>query len=100
MMVKVTVLNGYPTTEQYFRLKGVWTSHMDIKVGFVASPRDIVINSKEDRDALLARVEEFLAADTGTLKLEDAKGAVTLLVRDQVAFIEVGASAARTVGFI
>ena len=34
------------------------------------------------------------------LKLEDTKGAVTLLVRDQVAFIEVGASSARTVGFI
>lgn len=73
---------------------------MDIKVGFVGSPRDIVINSTEDRDALLARVEEFLAASTGTLKLEDAKGAVTLLVRDQVAFIEVGAASARTVGFI
>lgn len=100
MMVKVTVLSRSPTTEQSFRLKGVWITHMDIKVGFVASPRDIVINSKEDRDALLARVEEFLATDSGTLKLEDTKGAVTLLVRDQVAFIEVGASSARTVGFI
>lgn len=73
---------------------------MDIKVGFVASPRDIVINSKEDRDALIARIEEFLAADTGTLRLEDSKGAVTVVVRDQVAFIEIGAEAPRAVGFI
>lgn len=73
---------------------------MDIKVGFVASPRDIVINSKEDRDSLITRVEEFLAADAGTLKLEDSKGAVVILVRDQVAYIEVGAAAARAVGFI
>lgn len=73
---------------------------MDIKVGFVASPRDIIINSKEDRDSLITRVEEFLAADAGTLKLEDSKGAVVILVRDQVAYIEVGAAAARAVGFI
>lgn len=73
---------------------------MDIKVGFVASPRDIIINSKEDRDSLITRVEEFLAADAGTLKLEDSRGAVVILVRDQVAYIEVGAAAARAVGFI
>ncbi|AWT25615.1 MULTISPECIES: DUF3107 domain-containing protein [Corynebacterium] len=73
---------------------------MDIKVGFVASPRDIVINSKEDREALIDRVGKFLAGDSGTLSLEDSKGAVVILVRDQVAFIEVGASTARAVGFI
>lgn len=73
---------------------------MDIKVGFVASPRDIVINSTEDRDALITRVEEFLSSATGTLKLEDGKGAVVILVRDQVAYVEVGAAAARSVGFI
>jgi hypothetical protein len=74
---------------------------MDIKVGFVSSPRDLVINSKdEDRDALLGRVEEFLGQDSGLLKLEDAKGAVVVVVREQVAYIEVGAAAARAVGFI
>ena len=81
-------------------MKGVWTTRMDIKVGFVASPRDIVISSTEDRAAVLSRVEEFLAGTTGTLRLEDSKGAVTVLVREQVAFIEVGASASRAVGFI
>ncbi|AGP31368.1 hypothetical protein A606_08625 [Corynebacterium terpenotabidum Y-11] len=78
----------------------MWVNHMDIKVGFVASPRDIVISSKEDRDALIGRITEFLAAATGTLTLEDSKGGVTILVREQVAFIEVGAASARAVGFI
>jgi hypothetical protein len=74
---------------------------MDIKVGFVSSPRDLVISSKdEDRDALLSRVEEFLGQDSGVLKLEDAKGAVVVVVREQVAYIEIGAAAARAVGFI
>lgn len=81
-------------------MKGVWFPHMDIKVGFVASPRDIVINSKEDRDALLGRVEAFLGNGGGTLKLEDNKGGVVILVRDQVAYIEVGAASGRAVGFI
>jgi len=76
-------------------------TRMDIKVGFVSSPRDLVINSKdEDRDALLGRVEEFLGKDSGVLKLEDSKGAVVVVVREQVAYIEVGAAVARAVGFI
>lgn len=87
---------------------------MDIKVGFVASPRDIVISTAEsgrgdtggdsgatgNRDALIARIEEFLAADSGTLSLEDSKGGVVILVREQVAYVEVGAAATRAVGFI
>lgn len=74
---------------------------MDIKIGFVSSPRDLVVSSKdEDRDALLARVEEFLGKDSGVLKLEDSKGAVVVVVREQVAYVEVGAAAARAVGFI
>lgn len=84
-------------------MKGVWVPHMEIKVGFVASPRDIVITTAEgaeDRDGLLSRVEGFLADSSGTLKLEDNKGSVVILVRDQVAYIEVGAASSRAVGFI
>ncbi|MEJ6549465.1 MULTISPECIES: DUF3107 domain-containing protein [unclassified Corynebacterium] len=77
---------------------------MDIKVGFVDNPRDLVITSGDEQDAVLAQVETFLAAeDAGsahTLTLKDNKGSVFVIVRDQVAYVEVGSSAQRPVGFI
>lgn len=75
---------------------------MDIKVGFVNNPRDLVITSSEEQDAVAAQVEELLAGDNAknTLKLKDNKGSVYVIVREQVAYVEVGSSASRPVGFI
>jgi hypothetical protein len=77
---------------------------MDIKVGFVDNPRDLVISSADDQDAVVAQVEEFLASkntdSTGTLTLKDNKGSIYIIVRDQVSYVEVGSSAQRPVGFI
>ncbi|MDN6706531.1 DUF3107 domain-containing protein [Corynebacterium glyciniphilum] len=77
---------------------------MDIKVGFVDNPRDLVITSADEQDAVVAEVEKFLASEeagpAGTLTLKDNKGSVFVIVRDQVAYVEVGSSAQRPVGFI
>ena len=80
---------------------------MDIKVGFVDNPRDLVITSADEQDAVVAEVQKFLAADGAgdagaatTLTLKDNKGSVFVIVRDQVAYVEVGSSSQRTVGFI
>jgi hypothetical protein len=77
---------------------------MDIKVGFVDNPRDLVISSADEQDAVVAQVEEFLASkstdSTGTLTLKDNKGSIYIIVRDQVSYVEVGSSAQRPVGFI
>ncbi|MGO1948258.1 MAG: DUF3107 domain-containing protein [Mycobacteriaceae bacterium] len=76
---------------------------MDIKVGFVNNPRDLVITSSEEQDTVSQQVEEFLSGtgdSPSTLKLKDNKGSLFVLVRDQVAYVEVGTSAQRPVGFI
>ena len=75
---------------------------MDIKVGFVNNPRDLVITSAEKQDAVAAQVEELLTEgnEKSTLTLKDNKGSVFVIVRDQVAYIEVGTSEQRPVGFI
>lgn len=77
---------------------------MDIKVGFVDNPRDLVITSADEQDAVVTEVQNFLAAGAGdtatTLTLKDNKGSVFVIVRDQVAYVEVGSSAQRPVGFI
>ncbi|MEY8567431.1 DUF3107 domain-containing protein [Corynebacterium sp.] len=77
---------------------------MDIKVGFVDNPRDLVISSADEQDAVVAQVEQFLAADSAdsasTLTLKDNKGSIFIIVRDQVSYVEVGSSAQRPVGFI
>lgn len=77
---------------------------MDIKVGFVDNPRDLVISSADEQDAVVAEVEKFLtseeAGSASTLTLKDNKGSVFVIVRNQVAYVEVGSSAQRPVGFI
>jgi uncharacterized ferredoxin-like protein len=74
---------------------------MDIKVGFVNNPRDLVIASSEEQETVAAQVEELLADgnDKNTLTLKDNKGSVYVIVREQVAYVEVGTSAQRPVGF-
>ncbi|MDN5582561.1 MAG: DUF3107 domain-containing protein [Corynebacterium sp.] len=77
---------------------------MDIKVGFVDNPRDLVITSADEQDKVVAEVEKFLAEGqdgaAATMTLKDNKGSVFVIVRGQVAYVEVGSSAQRPVGFI
>lgn len=74
---------------------------MDIKVGFVDNPRELVITSQDNQETVVADVEKFLSEEAGgTLTLKDNKGSVFVVVRGQVAYVEVGSSAQRPVGFI
>lgn len=74
---------------------------MDIKVGFVDNPRELVITSADKQDEVVAGVEKFLSEAAGTtLTLKDNKGSTFVLARSHVAYVEVGSSAQRPVGFI
>ncbi|MDH2455495.1 DUF3107 domain-containing protein [Corynebacterium bovis] len=73
---------------------------MEIKVGFVHSPRELSVNTEGEQADLVSRLQGFLDGDDRTTVVEDTKGSRHILVREQVAYIEVGTSSPRTVGFI
>ena len=73
---------------------------MDIKIGFTHSNRELSFPIKDDdQDAVIAKVTEALEKDSGILQLEDAKGHVFLVSRSDIAYVEVGSTGARPVGF-
>lgn len=72
---------------------------MDIKISFTQSPRELVISTEETQDAVTSKVKEALASESGILELEDAKGSRFVINVAQIAHVEVGTTAPRTVGF-
>lgn len=75
---------------------------MQIKIGFIHNAREIVLETKETQDELAKKIESFLgnAAGEETLTLESAKGARVILVREKVAYVELGSEAKNSVGFL
>ena len=74
---------------------------MDIKIGFTHSHRELSFPMKEDdQEAVITKVTEALEKDDGILRLEDAKGHVFLVSRGDIAYVEVGSTGARPVGFV
>ena len=79
---------------------------MQLKIGFVNSTRELVLDlDKEETNQadVLKQLEGFLANKDGsavTTVVEDARGSKVLLVRDQIAYAQVGSEKPRSVGFI
>jgi hypothetical protein len=72
---------------------------MDIKIGFIDSPRELVVSSNDSQEAAVAKVSAALKSGDGVLELEDTKGSRYLVRNDRIAFVEFGSNAARAVGF-
>ncbi|WP_080561517.1 DUF3107 domain-containing protein [Corynebacterium jeikeium] len=80
---------------------------MQIKVGFVHNARELAITidaksgQAKSQDEYVAEIENFLrSGENETLTIEGAKGARYVLVRGQIAYVEVGAEAKNSVGFV
>lgn len=73
---------------------------MDIKIGFVDSPRELVINTDRSQDEVAAQVSDALGADNGVLWIDDSKGNKYALRNRSIAYVELGSSNARPVGFM
>ncbi|GAB3698931.1 DUF3107 domain-containing protein [Corynebacterium nasicanis] len=72
---------------------------MDIKIGFADSPRELVITTEESQDDVAQRVAEALDNDHATLQLTDAKGVRYIVRARQIAYVELGTTTQRFVGF-
>lgn len=74
---------------------------MEVKIGIADSNRELVFKTGMSPEDVRSRVEAALTADsTAVLELEDEKGRSYLVSTDKVAYVEIGETARRPVGFL
>jgi hypothetical protein len=71
---------------------------VEVKIGIVESPRELVVSSDQTPDEVQKLVDASLNGGDPLLKLVDEKGRRFLVRADQIAYVEI-APAERRVGF-
>lgn len=71
---------------------------MEVRIGVQNAAREMVLESVQTPDEI-AEAVRAAAADGGLLTLEDDKGRRILVPADRLAYVEIGPSSSRRVGF-
>lgn len=71
---------------------------MEVKIGIADVARELTVNSEATPDELVAQLQEALAG-TGLLTLTDDKGRRVIVPAARIAYLDLGATDARPVGF-
>jgi Protein of unknown function (DUF3107) len=72
---------------------------VEVKIGVVESPRELLLTSNLSPDEVEALVADALKNPAGQLTLVDDKGKRFIIPAARVAYVEIGTSDARKVGF-
>lgn len=72
---------------------------MEVKIGITQSPRELVFTSAQTPKEVEDRVDAALAKDAAVLSLTDEKGRRFLVPAAKIAFVEIGVTEGRRVGF-
>jgi Protein of unknown function (DUF3107) len=72
---------------------------VEVKIGITQTPRELVFSSSQTPDEVEELVSAALAEDSGVLGLTDEKGRRFLISATKIAYVEVGVSDSRRVGF-
>lgn len=72
---------------------------VEVKIGVVDSPRELLLTSNLSPDEVEALVADALKNPAGQLTLVDDKGKRFIIPAARVAYVEIGTSDARKVGF-
>lgn len=72
---------------------------MEVKIGVLHTPREIVLESSQTPDEVEATVAEALKSVDGQLSLTDERGRRVIIPANLVAYIEIAQSDVRRVGF-
>jgi hypothetical protein len=72
---------------------------VEVKVGVKGGPRELTIDISLSPDELAAAVRAALADESGLLVLVDEKGRQLLVPSDKLAYVEIGDTNERRVGF-
>lgn len=71
---------------------------MEVKIGVVHTPREVVLESEQSSDEVGAAVAEAVAGG-GLLSLTDEKGRVVVVPADKIAYVEIGTPERTRLGF-
>jgi Protein of unknown function (DUF3107) len=72
---------------------------VEVKIGVTDSPRELSFNSAQTPVEVEKLVTDALSKDSGVLSLTDEKGRRFLVQTAKIAYVEIGASDTRRVGF-
>lgn len=72
---------------------------MEVKIGVQYAVRELVLESAQSPDEVMATVTDALAAASGVLTLVDEKGRRVIVPVAQLAYVEIAESEQRRVGF-
>ncbi len=72
---------------------------MEVKIGVLHTPREIVLESNQTQDEVTEAVAAALKSVDGTLNLTDEKGRSVIVPANLVAYVEIAASERARVGF-
>jgi hypothetical protein len=72
---------------------------VDVKIGVLHTPREIIVESAQTQDEVEAAVTEALKSVDGQLILTDEKGRKVIVPANLVAYVEIAQADTRRVGF-
>ncbi|MQS02367.1 DUF3107 family protein [Streptomyces sp. OF1] len=72
---------------------------VEVKIGVQHAPRELTLESKQTAEEIEAIVAEALTGKTGLLSLEDEHGRKVLVPADRLAYVDIGETKTRRVGF-
>ena len=71
---------------------------MEIKIGIQSAPRELVLETESEPDEIEAALKAAIA-ESGVLVLSVVKGGKVLVPADKIAYLELGGTEPRRVGF-
>lgn len=72
---------------------------MEVKIGVQHAPRELTLESKQTAEEIEKTVAEALTGKSGLLSLEDEHGRKVLVPADRLAYVDIGETTTRKVGF-
>jgi len=73
---------------------------VEVKIGVLHTPREIVLESAQSQDEVEAAVATALKSVDGNLSLSDEKGRKVIVPANLVAYVEIAQADVRRVGFV
>ncbi len=73
---------------------------MEVKIGVLHTPREIVVESRQTPDEVEKLVADALKSVDGQLSLVDERGRRYIVPANLVAYVEIAQSDGRRVGFV
>ena len=72
---------------------------MEVKIGIPSVPRELLVETDSTAEEVERALKAAVSAETGVFVLADVKGGRVLVPADKIAYLELGGTEPRRVGF-